>query len=85
MLASCIFKFGFDRLVVYCCALVKIYLCFVQKFILLVLENHGTPVISCALDVCETEILFEQYSVPPTLELLWSELVQTELPICCSS
>ena len=44
-----------------------------------VLENFGTPVMSCALDVCESEIPFEQCSVPPTLELLWTEFVQTRV------
>ena len=73
------FKFGFDGLVVYCCASFKIYLCFCTKFILLVLENFGTPVMSCALDVCESEIPFELCSVPPMLELLWTEFVQTRV------
>ena len=47
-----------------------------EKFILLVRENFGTLVRSCALDICEFEILFRRCSVPPTLELLWSEIVQ---------
>ena len=85
MHASCIFEFGFDRLVVYCCASVKLIYVFVQKFILRVLENFGSPMMSCALEVCESESLFEQCSVPPMLELLWAELVQPELPICGSN
>ena len=73
------FEFGLIALFVYCHASLKFIYVFVQKFILLVLENFGTPVMSCALDVCESEIPFEQCSVPPTLELLWTEFVQTRV------
>ena len=48
-------------------------------------KNFGTPVRNCALVICESKILFRRCSVLPTLELLWSEIVQPELPIYGSS
>ena len=48
-------------------------------------KNFGTPVRNCALVIYESKILFRRCSVLPTLELLWSEIVQPELPIYGSS
>ena len=56
-----------------------------EKFILRLRENFGTPVRNCALVIYESKILFRRCSVLPTLELLWSEIVQPELPIYGSS
>ena len=56
-----------------------------KKIILRVRENFGTPVRNCALVICESKILFRRCSVLPTLELLWSRIVQPELPIYGSS
>ena len=49
------------------------------------MKNFGTPVRNCALVIYESKILFRRCSVLPTLELLWSEIVQPELPIHGSS
>ena len=51
---------------------------FLKKFILWVREKKifGTSVRNCALVICESKILFRRCSVLPTLELLWTKLVE---------
>ena len=54
----------------------------VKLVILLLLKFHqlcwcGTSVMSCALNVRESEFLFEQYSVPATLEPLRGRISKT--------
>ena len=71
-----------------CCLLLrfsKIYLCFCTKIYSAGTWKFWNSSDELCIGCLRIWILFEQCSVPPTLELLWAELVQTELPICSSS